>query len=274
MGSGTSPIDLAAIIEQQRTAWSSGDYAVIGPATQIVAESICEAVDLRSGSRVLDVAAGNGNATLAAARRWCDVISTDFVGAWLENGRRRVEAEGYSTVTFQEADAENLPFPDSSFDVALSTFGVMFAPDQVKAANELLRVCRPGGKIGLANWTPTGFVGRMFELVAQYTPLPAGALSPVLWGTTHRLHELFGGRAAIEINPKRFVFRYRSPSHWLDVFRVYYGPMHRIFASLDVHKHAELSRELLALVEKCNFAVDQTLVCPSDYLEVVITKAA
>src|SRR5450432_2984075 len=173
-------IDLGAVKARQQGAWSSADYGVVGTTLQIVGESLCEALDLRAGSSVLDVAAGNGNATLAAARRWCDVTSTDYVPALLEAGRRRAEAEGH-LVTFREADAEELPFPDAAFDVVVSTFGVMFTPDQERAARELARVCKPGGLIGLASWTPDGFIGQLFELIGRYVPPPAGLSSPALW---------------------------------------------------------------------------------------------
>src|SRR5712671_2304119 len=162
-------VDLSTIKSRQQAAWGSGDYAIVGTTLQIVGETLCEAVDLRSNQRVLDVAAGNGNATLAAARRFADVVSTDYVAALLEGGRRRAEADRLP-VTFQEADAEALPFADSSFDVVLSTFGVMFTPNQEKAAGELLRVCRPGGKIGLANWTPESFIGQLFKTIGQHVP--------------------------------------------------------------------------------------------------------
>src|SRR3954463_6729554 len=203
--------DLSAVKQRQQGAWSSGDYAVVGTTLQIVGEELCEALDLRPGSKVLDVAAGNGNATLAAARRWCDVISTDYVPALLERGRERAMAEKLS-VEFREADAEALPFPDGSFDAVLSTFGVMFTPDQDKAASELLRVCRPGGKIGLANWTPDGFIGQVFKTLGRHIPPPAGVKSPALWGTKARLVELFGAQAgAIDVETRAFAFRYRSP---------------------------------------------------------------
>src|SRR5450432_1981634 len=187
-------IDLGAIKTRQHAAWSTGDYAVVGTTLQIVGETLCEALDLRSGTRVLDVAAGNGNGTLAAARRWCDVTSTDYVASLLEAGRKRASAEGHA-MRFQEADAEALPFPDGSFDVVMSTFGVMFTPDQDQAAKELARVCRPGGKIGLANWTPDGFIGQLFKTIGKYVPPAAGLKSPALWGTRARLDELFATTA-------------------------------------------------------------------------------
>jgi SAM-dependent methyltransferase/quercetin dioxygenase-like cupin family protein len=202
--------DLAAVKGRQQSAWSSGDYAVVGTTLQIVGEELCEALDLRPGSKVLDVAAGNGNATLAAARRWCEVTSTDYVPALLERGRERATAERLA-IDFRQADAEALPFPDASFDVVVSTFGVMFTADQDKAAAELLRVCKPGGKIGLANWTPEGFIGQLFKTLGKHLPPPAGVKSPALWGTRARLNEMFGAQASnINAEPRMFVFRYRS----------------------------------------------------------------
>ncbi|GLR86982.1 class I SAM-dependent methyltransferase [Bradyrhizobium iriomotense] len=264
--------DLAALKQRQHGAWSSGDYAVVGTTLQIVGEQLCEALDLRAGSKVLDVAAGNGNATLAAARRWCEVTSTDYVPALLERGRERAAAERL-TISFREADAEALPFPDASFDTVLSTFGVMFTPNQDKAASELARVCRPGGKIGLANWTPQGFIGQLFKTLGKHLPPPAGVKSPALWGTKARLEEMFGGQASeIAAEPRIFVFRYRSPEHWLDVFKSFYGPMLKAFAALDDNGQAALRRDLLGLVGEFNHADDGTVVVHSEYLEAVISK--
>src|SRR3954466_4040552 len=198
VASVSSPaVDLTAVKTRQQAAWSTGNYAVVGTTLQIVGENLCEALDLRSTARVLDVAAGNGNATLAAARRWCDVTSTDYVPSLLDSGRVRAQAEGH-TIRFQEADAENLPFPDASFDAVVSTFGVMFTPDQEKAASELARVCKPGGKIGLANWTPEGFIGQMFKIIGKYVPPAAGLKPPSLWGTRPRLDELFGSTGKVQ----------------------------------------------------------------------------
>ncbi len=266
-------IDFAAIKTRQQAAWSTGDYAVVGTTLQIVGESLCEALDLRSGSRVLDVAAGNGNATLAAARRWCDVTSTDYVPALLESSRKRADAEGHK-IHYQEADAENLPFPDGSFDVVMSTFGVMFTPDQQKAASELSRVCKPGGKIGLANWTPEGFIGQLFKTIGKYVPPAAGLKSPSLWGTQARLEELFGATAKVQATSRNFNFRYTSAQHFVDVFRTWYGPMNKTFAALaaEPDKQAAFQNDLLGLLEKGNRSQDQTLVLPSEYLEVVIEK--
>jgi ubiquinone/menaquinone biosynthesis C-methylase UbiE len=264
--------DLTAIKQRQQGAWSSGDYAIVGTTLQIVGEQLCEALDLRPGSKVLDVAAGNGNATLAAARRWCEVTSTDYVPALLERGRERAAAERL-TVTFREADAEALPFTDASFDVVVSTFGVMFTPRQEKAAAELLRVCKPGGKIGLANWTPPGFIGQVFRTLGKYLPPPAGVKSPALWGTRAWLEEMFGAQAReIIAEPRMFVFRYRSPEHWLEVFKTFYGPMLKAFAALEPTAQAALTRELLALVGEFNRATDGTAAVHSEYLEVVIAK--
>src|SRR5690349_21709502 len=231
----TAPVqpDLAAVKTRQHGAWSSGDYAVVGTTLQIVGEELCETLDLRAGQRVLDVAAGNGNATLAAARRWCNVVSTDYVGALLERGRQRATADGLS-VEFREADAEALPFGDNEFDAVLSTYGVMFTPNQDRAAAELIRVCKRGGKIGMANWTPEGFIGQLFKTLGKYLPPPAGAKSPALWGTETRLKEMFGASSStIRAERRNFVFRYRSPEHFLDVFKSYYGPMLKAFAALD-----------------------------------------
>jgi len=265
-------LDLAAIKTRQQGTWSTGNYAVVGTTLQIVGESLCEALDLHSGWRVLDVAAGNGNATLAAARRWCEVTSTDYVPSLLELGRKRAAAEGLS-ITFQEADAENLPFPDGSFDVVMSTFGVMFAPDQQKAASELARVCKPGGKIGLANWTPEGFIGQLFKVIGAYIPAPAGLKSPALWGTEAHIVELFGEQAAhVKVARRHFNFRYRSAAHWLQVFRDYYGPTHKAFAALDSTKQQALAADILALLVRFNVAGRYSLVVPGEYLEVVVTK--
>jgi ubiquinone/menaquinone biosynthesis C-methylase UbiE len=263
--------DLAALKSRQHGAWSSGDYAVVGTTIQIVGESLCEALDIRAGQKVLDVAAGNGNVALAAARRWCDVLATDYVPALLERARERAAAERLA-IAFREADAEALPFADGAFDVVVSTFGVMFTPDQERAAGELARVCRRGGKIGLANWTPDGFIGQLFKTLGQHLPPPAGARSPALWGTRARLTELFGRHAAaIAAEPRHFAFRYRSPEHWLDVFKTTYGPMLKAFAALDANGQAALERDMLALVGRLNRASDGTMVVPSEYLEVVIT---
>jgi ubiquinone/menaquinone biosynthesis C-methylase UbiE len=272
IATSSAAIDLAAVKARQQAAWSAGNYAVVGTTLQIVGESLCEALDLRSGARVLDVAAGNGNATLAAARRWCDVVSTDFVPALLERGRARASAEGLP-VRFEQADAENLPFPDASFDAVTSTFGVMFTPNQEKAASELARVCKPGGRIGLANWTPESFIGQLFRTIGTYIPPATGVRSPALWGTKARLDELFGKFVReIRTTSREFVFRYRSPMHWIEVFRTYYGPMNKTFGALDSGKQAAFTQDLLGLMTSRNRSGDRTLVLPSEYLEVVIDR--
>ena len=270
--SGLAAPDLAALKARQQAAWSSGDYAIVGSTLQIVGEELCEALDLKAGSKVLDVAAGNGMATLAAARRWCDVTSTDYVPQLLDRGRARADAEGWH-IRFAEADAENLPFERDSFDTVLSTFGVMFTPNQDKAAAELLRVCRPKGQIGLANWTPDGFIGQVFKTLGKYLPPPAGAKSPAMWGTRTRLGEMFEqGASSIRIEPRIFNFRYRSPDHFLDVFKTFYGPVLKAFAALDAAKQEDLHNDLHALLVRMNRAGHGSLVVPSEYLEVVITK--
>jgi ubiquinone/menaquinone biosynthesis C-methylase UbiE len=264
--------DLAELKTRQHAAWSSGDYAIVGTTLQIVGEQLCEALDMRSGQKVLDVAAGNGNATLAAARRWCDVVSTDYVPGLLERGQLRAKAEGLP-VEFKVADAEALPFSDAAFDTVVSTFGVMFTPDQDRAATELLRVCKSGGKIGLANWTPEGFIGQLFKTLGKYLPPPAGAKSPALWGTPSRITEMFGATAtSIKAERRHFTFRYRSPEHFLEIFRNYYGPMLKAFATLEEANRQGLRHDLLALIGRMNAAADGTMTVPSEYLEIVITK--
>lgn len=271
-GNAVQKFDHEAIKLRQHGAWSSGDYAIVGTTLQIVGESLCEALDLRSGQAVLDVAAGNGNASLAAARRWCDVTSTDYVAGLLERGRERAKAERLD-ISFREADAEALPFPDGHFDAVMSTFGVMFTPDQERAAAELLRVCRHGGKIGLANWTPDGFIGHLFKTIGTYVPPAPGLRSPALWGTEERLTELFGSAgASIQTTRRDFVFRYRSSEHWLQVFSSYYGPVLKVFGALDQSAKAGLTRDLMALIEQFNRSGDTTLVVPSSYLEVVVRR--
>jgi ubiquinone/menaquinone biosynthesis C-methylase UbiE len=267
-----APADLTSVKMRQQGAWSSGDYAVVGTTLQIVGEQLCEALDLRAGQRVLDVAAGNGNATLAAARRWCEVVSTDYVPALLERGRERAAADRLD-IEFRQADAEALPFGDAAFDAVVSTFGVMFTPDQERAAAEMLRVCKPGGRIGLANWTPDGFIGQVFKTIGRHLPPPEGVRSPALWGTEARIGELFGKEAsAIAVDRRTFTFRYRSALHWLDIFRSYYGPLLKAFVALETRAQAVLADDLVALIGRFNRSGDDTMVVPSDYLEIVITR--
>jgi SAM-dependent methyltransferase len=264
--------DLDALKHRQQAAWSSGNYAVVGTTLQIVGERLAEAVDLRWDERVLDVAAGNGNATLAAARRGGQVVSTDYVPALLDLGQARAEAEQLQ-VAFAEADAEALPFADASFDVVLSTFGVMFTPDHARAAGELARVCRPGGRIGLANWTPEGFIGQMFKVLGRHIAPPAGVQPPSLWGTTTHVQSLFGDTAgAIGVTARMFSFRYRSAAHMIDVFRTWYGPVQKAFQALPADEAAELEQDLHALMERMDRGNGNGLVIPSEYLEIVVVR--
>jgi len=268
----TASPDLAAIKARQKAAWSSGDYAIVGTTLQIVGEELCEALDLGGGSKVLDVSAGNGMVSLAAARRWCDVVSTDYVASLLERGRTRAQAEGL-TIEFMEADAEDLPFAEGTFDAVVSTFGVMFTPNQDKAAAELLRVCKSGGQIGLANWTPDGFIGQVFKTLGKYLPPPAAAKSPLLWGTRTRLTEMFGPAASwIKTESRYFNFRYHSAQHFIEVFRNYYGPMLKAFSALDTLQQNRLEKDLYDLISRMNRADDETMIVPSEYLEAVIMK--
>jgi ubiquinone/menaquinone biosynthesis C-methylase UbiE len=268
----TPAVDFDSIKSRQHGAWSSGDYAVVGTTLQIVGEQLCEALDVRSGQKVLDVAAGNGNVALAAARRWCDVLATDYVLNLLDRAGERAEAEGLD-IGIRQADAEDLPFSDGTFDVVTSSFGVMFTPDQMRAANEMVRVCRSGGKIGLANWTPDGFIGQLFKTIGKHMPPPAGVKTPALWGTRGRIAELFDAHASsIRSVQRLYVFRYRSPEHWLEVFKTYYGPVLKTFAALSPAGQVALERDLLTLIARFNRANDGTMVAPSEYLEIVIVR--
>jgi ubiquinone/menaquinone biosynthesis C-methylase UbiE len=265
--------DYEAIKAKQRATWASGDYGRIGVTLQIVGEELCESVGVCAADRVLDVAAGTGNASLAAARRFADVTSTDYVPELLEQGRRRAEADGLKMLV-QIADAEDLPFDDGSFDVVLSTFGAMFSPDHRGTAGQLLRVTKPGGRIGLANWTPDGFIGQLFRVIGGFVPPPSGLASPAEWGKETRIVELFGPYAQdIRAQTKQFNFNYRSAEHWIEVFRTFYGPANKAFAALDAAKQRSLHTEITALLERLNRGGRRSLVVPSDYLEVVITKA-
>ena len=271
-GSIPAAPDYAAIKHRQQATWASGDFAIIGVTLQIVGESLAEAADIRAGERVLDVAAGNGNATLAAARRFAAVTSTDYVPELLDKGRARVAAEGLQ-VNFRTADAEDLPFEDGSFDAALSTFGAMFTPDHTRPAREMLRVVRSGGRIGLSNWTPEGFIGQLFKVIGTYIPAPAGLKSPALWGTEPHIVELFGAQATdIRAVRKNFNFRYRSAAHWIQIFRDFYGPTHKAFAALDAARQDALAKDITVLLNRCNTAGPASLVVPGEYLEVVIGR--
>lgn len=268
----TNQPDFNAIKQRQQTTWASGDYATIGTQLQIVGELLAEAADLRAGERVLDVAAGNGNATLAAARRFTRVTSTDYVPELLDNGAARARANGFD-IDFRVADAEALPFAAGEFDVALSTFGVMFTPDQATAARELIRVVRGGGRIALANWTPQGFLGDLFRVIAAHVSPPSGLLSPMLWGSEPRIVELFGPAANdIQCVRRHYNFRYGSAAHWIEVFRRFYGPIHTAYAALDPDRQVRLTEDLTALLEQSNIGGPNSLVVPGEYLEIVVTR--
>jgi ubiquinone/menaquinone biosynthesis C-methylase UbiE len=264
--------DTGEIKANQRLAWAGGDYAAFGSRLQIMSELLCEAVDLRPDQRVLDVATGNGNTALAAARRSAEVTGLDYVPALLERARERAAAERLEA-EFIEGDAESLPFEDGSFGAVLSTVGVMFAPDQEAAARELLRVCRPGGRLGLASWTPDGFSGSLPEVFARYLPPPAGLDSPMLWGTEERLRELLGsGIEELQTTRRSFVFRYRSVGRYLEALRSQIGPTRSAFLALGPEERQSLERDIEALVEGFNVSGDETMVVPADYLEAVVTK--
>ena len=269
----TAAPDYTAIKSKQNVAWSSGDYAKVGTTLQIVGETLAESLDLPPDATVLDVAAGNGNATLAFARRWAQVTSTDYVDTLLARGRDRAEAEALD-VRYQLADAEDLPFETGEFDAVVSTFGVMFTPNQERAAAELVRVCRSGGKIGLANWTPDGFIGQLFKTLGKHIAPPAGVSSPAVWGTKQWVSDVFGGSAAsIAFVPRNFIFRYRSPAHFVEFFRTYYGPVHKAFLALDADGQAALEADLHAVIAAQNTATDGSMRVPGEYAEIVITKA-
>ena len=263
---------MGAIKERQQKSWTSGNYAMVGSLLVSIGEQLCEAVDLRAGDKVLDVATGSGNTALSAARRFCEVTGIDYVPKLIEQARSRAEAERLE-VRFEVGDAEDLPYADASFDVVLSTLGVMFTPDQEKAAGELLRVCRPGGKIGLANWTPDGFIGNMFRTMGKHVAPPPGIKPPPLWGTEERFQELLGeGVSSLQSTRRSYVFRFPSAGYFVEYFRDYYGPTLRAFESLDATGRDALARDLQELLEDWNTSGDETLVVPSDYLEVVAVR--
>ena len=266
-------MDTTTIKGRQQAAWASGDYSAVGARLPLVAELLCEAVDLRAGERVLDVACGNGNAALAAARRFCQVTGVDYVPALLERARQRARAEGLE-VTFEEADAEHLPFPDGSFDAVLSTCGAMFAPDQERTASELLRVCRPGGRIGMVNWVPDGYVGELFRTIGGYLPPPPGLRPPVQWGDPKRLRELFGPEVTISAPRRTFRWRFPSAEHQAEFFATFYGPSNKALAALSPDRAAALKADMVAVARRFDLSDDHTLVLRQDYLEAVITRPA
>jgi ubiquinone/menaquinone biosynthesis C-methylase UbiE len=267
-----SQIDRTAVHTGQQQTWASGDYSVIAETFVLMGENLCEAVDVHADQHVLDVATGSGNTALAAARRWCQVTGIDYVPALLERARERARAE-HLPITFLTGDAQDLPFPAATFDVVLSTIGAMFAPNQERVAAELLRVCRPGGKIGMANWTPESVYGRIFQIIETYIPSAAEVRSPALWGTEERVRELFADNVtSLEMKRRDFFWRYRSSQHWLEVFRACFGPIVTTFKVLDAASQERFARDLLALVEQANLAQDGTLVVAAQYLEVVAVR--
>ncbi len=272
MATQPQPPDTSAIKERQQKTWTSGNYAMVGNLLVAIGEQLCEAVDLRSGEKVLDVATGSGNTALSAARRFCEVTGIDYVPELIEQANSRAQAERLG-VSFEVGDAENLPYADASFDVVLSTLGVMFTPDQEKAAGEMLRVCRPGGKIGLANWTPDGYIGHMFRTMGKHVAPPPGIKPPPLWGTEERVQELLGeGVSSLNATRRSYAFRYPSAQYFVEYFRDYYGPTLKAFESLDATDREALARDLQELLEEWNSSGDETLVVWSDYLEVVAVR--
>ena len=267
--------DLQAVTQIQQKVWSEGDFAKIGNRGQIVGERLCEAVEVIPGERVLDVACGSGNGALAAARRFCEAVGVDYVPELLANGRERAVAEGLE-VEFVEGDAQALPFDDASFDVVLSSFGAMFAPDQRRTAAELLRVLNHGGRVGMANWTPEGLVGGgLFSVIAKHAPPPPGIEPASRWGTEERVRELFGdGISELRAERRTLNFRFRSPEHWLEYFRTYFGPMMMAFARVGEDEAAALEADLLEMMRAHNRAGDRALVAPAEYLELVATRAS
>jgi ubiquinone/menaquinone biosynthesis C-methylase UbiE len=264
--------DLDAVKQQQQRTWGTGDFAIIGWNTVFPGELLCEAVELRAGEKVLDVATGSGNTALSAARRGCDALGVDYVATLIERARERAGAERLPA-RFEVGDCENLPVDDESFDVVLSVYGSIFAPRPERAAQELLRACRPGGKIGMTNWTPEGFWGQTFGLVARFVPPPAGVRPPAEWGTEARLQELFGSAiSSMKIVERAALFRYRSAQHWIEVFRAYFGPLIRALEALDEERRGELLAQLEATLNRFNVSGDATLVVAADYLEVVMVK--
>jgi SAM-dependent methyltransferase len=261
-------LDPRAVRAHQQSSWASADYAVVDNALQTVGEELCETLNLYQDSRVLDVAAGNAHASLAAARRWCEVTATDFAPDHTKRTRQRNEAMTLG-VRFVEAEAEALPFADQSFDAVVSTFGAMFAPDQERAASEMIRVCRRGRRVGLANWTPEGFLGQLFCLIDS----PRGTVPAAFdWGTEERLRDLFGVYGRIDVARKRVAFRYRSPTDWVEKFRAGYAPVRKTFTKLDVAQQRDLRKELLDLVARFNRGKDGTMIVDAEYLEVVIVR--
>jgi len=264
--------DLAQVKERQQQMWASGDFHAVATLIQPVADVLCDAVDLQAGWRVLDVACGSGNAAIAAARCGCDAVGIDYVPALLARGRRRAEAEGLS-IELLEGDAEAIPLPDRSFDAVLSVFGSMFAPNHRQAAIELARVCEPGGRIGLATWTPDGFIGEMLKVVAAHVPPPPGVPSPILWGTESYLRELFGDQIdTLACRERTFTFRFRSAEAYVDYFRTYYGPIVKAFETAGTAGGAALFGDLVDLVRRFARTTSGPVSIPATYLETVAVR--
>ncbi len=266
--------DLAAVTQMQQKTWSEGDFAMVANLVYFPSERLVESLEIVPGERVLDVACGSGNAALAAARRaWGNTVGADFVPALLERGRERAAAERLE-IEFVEADAQALPFADASFDVVTSIFGAMFAPDQEKTAAELLRVTKPGGRIGMGNWTPEGGVGGMFMTIAKHAPPPPGLNPPLLWGTEERLRELFGdGISDLRVERRTSRQPFRSPDHYIDHFRTYFGPAKMAFERVGSEGEEALEDDLRAYLEAQNTAGERALVLEAEYLEVIATRA-
>jgi ubiquinone/menaquinone biosynthesis C-methylase UbiE len=266
--------DLQAVTQMQQKVWSEGDFAMVANLVYYPSENLAEALEIVPDERVLDVACGSGNAALAAARRaWGNTVGADFVPALLERGRERAAAERLE-IEFVEADAQDLPFEDASFDVVVSVYGAMFAPDQERTAAELLRVTRPGGRIGMANWTPEGGVGGMFMTVAKHAPPPPGINPPLLWGTEDRLRELFGDQIS-DLKVERRISRqtFRSPDHYIEFFRRFFGPVKMAFERVGPDGEQALEDDLRAYLEAHNSAGDRALVLEAEYLRVIATRA-
>jgi ubiquinone/menaquinone biosynthesis C-methylase UbiE len=274
MGAGEQVgVDFGAVTQAQQQMWSRGDFAYLAPVIQFVADQLVESVDVLPADRVLDVACGSGNAAIAAARCFAEVTGADFVPELLEHGRRRAAAD-LVEIEFVEADAQELPFEDGAFDVVLSVFGAMFAPDQERVARELLRVTRPGGKIGMANWMPDGAVGDVFRATARHAPPPPGLTPPFAWGTEERVRELFGESISeLRVTPRVSTQRFRSADHYLTFFRSHFGPTIVAFERVGPDGEAALAADIQAAVERNNRAGERAAVMDAAYLEVVAVRA-
>jgi len=264
--------DFEEIKNKQQNVWASGDFSIVAWNTLYIGEKLCEAVDFRAGQKILDVATGSGNTALSAARRFGEVTGIDYVPALIEKAKER-SAIDKLPVDFRVADCENMPFPDGSFDVVLSTFGSMFAPDHEKAAQELLRVCKPNGKIGLANWSPEGFWGEIFRLRGKYIPPEENLKPPGEWGTEQRIKELFENHTSeIKINKRTALFRYKSVEHFIEFFKTYFGPILKTFEALDEQQQNQYQKDIEQKVIQFNQSGDNTVVIPAEYLEIVMVK--